>query len=148
MGMMEEFPKDLADFVRREAEVADLSNTAAIRALIAGAIKDGQMARLISIGVDLLPSDLVKRRGDARRQEWVMVKQPRTKGPQPQVWKRGAYRMKRQGWPRRQPRPGDGWYLTGPGLSKPQFLSLVKDEAVELANQTIASLDSKRRNAG
>jgi len=125
--------EEVGTAVDREADALDMQTVVFVRALVAGALKRGMAA---SLALEAIEAGLVPE-GNAR--------------PRPALkWERaengdlihGPWRMVRFGPTRneRNKRPGDGWYLYGPGLDKPKNLdAMARHVAQRTANAYIIS---------
>lgn len=104
-------PADIVDELHTYAETMDLDTATYIRAVLTAAIRGGTIdtlaRRAIDTGLVVPAKRRTRRKGEVRQWE--------TDG---ENWHSGRWTLVRVGVAGPHPKPGEGWYLHGPGIAE------------------------------
>lgn len=121
------FTEEVWNKIIATAVTMDLSNSSLVGALVDGAFRLGQVDRLTAAA-----KSPVKRRG--YKSHWQSTGR--------YGWMRGEYTLTRSGAPNGYMKPGDGWYLDGPGVGEPKFVGTLWREARLTADSIIERIEN------
>lgn len=127
---------DLGEAMHADAEALDMSTAVFVRAVLAGARHRGITT---SLALQAIEKGLVP--NPKRRMRTALPWESDGEN-----WHYGPWTMVRKGVIGRYPKPGDGWYLEGPGLEgEPLYFGKdkMRQEAFDAANDHITMLAEK-----
>lgn len=147
-------PLDIIDGLDAQAEAADIDLGVLAAAVLVGALRLGQVDRLLAAGLDRIPHKRRARRplpwvrDDAGGNPAVLGAGPQEAGTWRYPHPLGDWTMVRLGdhTTARSPGPDDGWWLEGPGLGDALNVGLRRDDATQAADGIIRAWLRKQEN--